>query len=324
MERSHPSSITHSDSPTQSALLPEAGRTRVVRSWFQDMIILSSLPYGLTAPLPIFQEGGEQWIPSGRSRGRLASLKLMFCLMAQPSHNSWLSGSAVVQVLGAHVPALNSPGCSSDHLLSPTTSDHLLQTNIPRSFHKSSSLLKRNVFLQVEFVNWTSIHMGCLGFSWKSSKVMHFWDFPGGPVAKTQGYQWRGTRFNSWSGNYIPHVATKIQCSQIKKDIVHLDSCRQVQVCWAQPGRVQKLVQGHRGAPTSKEPWSQSYISFMVYLPLTLFGDQNLRDTEFSVTSVGLSLSQEQSEEEIKHVIQKGSHANTSHPWGALRSWALS
>ena len=110
-------------------------------------------------------------------------------------------------------------------------------------------------------------------------------------------------------------LQTKIRYSQIKKDIVYLDSCRQVQVCWAQPGRVQKLVQGHRGAPTSKEPWSQSYISFMVYLPLTLFGDQNLRDTEFSVTSVGLLLSQEQSEEEIKHVIQKGSHANTSHPW---------
>ena len=134
MERSHPSSITHSDSPTQSALLPEAGRTRVVRSWFQYMIILSSLPYGLTAPLRIFQEGGEQWIPSERSRGHLASLKLMFCLMAQPSHNSWLSGSAVVQVLGAHVPALNSPGCSSDHLLSPTTSDHLLADKYPQIF----------------------------------------------------------------------------------------------------------------------------------------------------------------------------------------------
>ena len=32
-------------------------------------------------------------------------------------------------------------------------------------------------------------------------------DFPGGPVAKTP--QSRGPGFNHWSGNYIPHAATK-------------------------------------------------------------------------------------------------------------------
>lgn len=36
--------VTHSNSPTQSALLPEAGSTRVGRCWFQDRIMLSSLP----------------------------------------------------------------------------------------------------------------------------------------------------------------------------------------------------------------------------------------------------------------------------------------
>ena len=36
-----------------------------------------------------------------------------------------------------------------------------------------------------------------------------YWDFPGGPVAKTLCSQCRGPRFNPWSGNWIPHAATK-------------------------------------------------------------------------------------------------------------------
>ena len=40
-------------------------------------------------------------------------------------------------------------------------------------------------------------------------------DFPGGPVPKTPCSQCRGSRFDPWSGNYIPHVATKTQHSQI-------------------------------------------------------------------------------------------------------------
>ena len=42
-------------------------------------------------------------------------------------------------------------------------------------------------------------------------------DFPGGPVAKTPCSQYRGPRFNSWSGNWIPHAATKSSHAGIKR-----------------------------------------------------------------------------------------------------------
>lgn len=50
-----------------------------------------------------------------------------------------------------------------------------LFTNIPRSFQKNSNLFKKHVFspLQVEFVNWNSIHIDCFSSSWKSSKITH-------------------------------------------------------------------------------------------------------------------------------------------------------
>ena len=35
------------------------------------------------------------------------------------------------------------------------------------------------------------------------------WDFPGGPVARTPCSQCRGPGLDPWSGNYIPHTATK-------------------------------------------------------------------------------------------------------------------
>ena len=38
-------------------------------------------------------------------------------------------------------------------------------------------------------------------------------DLPGGPVAKTQRSQCRGPRFDPWSGNWIPHAATKSSCA---------------------------------------------------------------------------------------------------------------
>ena len=38
-------------------------------------------------------------------------------------------------------------------------------------------------------------------------------DFSGGPVVKTLGCQCRGPRFDSWSGNWIPHAAMKISCA---------------------------------------------------------------------------------------------------------------
>ena len=33
--------------------------------------------------------------------------------------------------------------------------------------------------------------------------------FPGGPVGKTLHFQYRGPRFDLWSGNWIPHATTK-------------------------------------------------------------------------------------------------------------------
>ena len=42
-------------------------------------------------------------------------------------------------------------------------------------------------------------------------------DFPGGPVARTPSSQCRGPGFNPWSGNWIPHAATKdLACKQAK------------------------------------------------------------------------------------------------------------
>ena len=41
------------------------------------------------------------------------------------------------------------------------------------------------------------------------------WDFPGGPGIKTLCSECRGSGFNLWAGNYIPHAATKAWFSQI-------------------------------------------------------------------------------------------------------------
>ena len=42
-------------------------------------------------------------------------------------------------------------------------------------------------------------------------------NFPGDPMAKTLRSQFRGHGFDPWSGNQIPHVATKTWCNQISK-----------------------------------------------------------------------------------------------------------
>ena len=41
-------------------------------------------------------------------------------------------------------------------------------------------------------------------------------DFPGGLVAKTLCSQFGGPRFDPWSGNWIPHAATKNSHDAIK------------------------------------------------------------------------------------------------------------
>ena len=54
-------------------------------------------------------------------------------------------------------------------------------------------------------------------FSRFSSKISSVWDSPGGPVAKILGSQYRGSSFNPWSANLIPHATAKTWCSQINK-----------------------------------------------------------------------------------------------------------
>ena len=48
---------------------------------------------------------------------------------------------------------------------------------------------------------------------------VQLWDFPGCPVAKTLHSQCRDPGFDLWSGNWIPHVATK--SSHADKDPAH-------------------------------------------------------------------------------------------------------
>ena len=56
-------------------------------------------------------------------------------------------------------------------------------------------------------------------YIWLQFKNKIFWDFPGEPVAKTLHSQARGTGFNPWSANKIPHAATK--SSQMLLKIPH-------------------------------------------------------------------------------------------------------
>ena len=46
-------------------------------------------------------------------------------------------------------------------------------------------------------------------------------DFPGGTVASTLRSQYRGSGFDSWSGNWILHVPTMTQCSQANIYFLH-------------------------------------------------------------------------------------------------------
>ena len=48
---------------------------------------------------------------------------------------------------------------------------------------------------------------------------IQYGDFSGGPVAKTPHFQCRGPRFHSWSGNQIPHTATKDPASKTEEPV---------------------------------------------------------------------------------------------------------
>ena len=47
-------------------------------------------------------------------------------------------------------------------------------------------------------------------------------DFPGGPVARTPHSQCWGHGFNPWSGNQIPHTATRFVCCNEMPRMGHL------------------------------------------------------------------------------------------------------
>ena len=54
--------------------------------------------------------------------------------------------------------------------------------------------------------------------------ISSVWDSPGGPVAKILGSQYRGSSFNPWSVNLIPHATAKTWCSQINKYFKNMSS----------------------------------------------------------------------------------------------------
>ena len=68
--------------------------------------------------------------------------------------------------------------------------------------------------------------------SWCSCR---FGDFPGGPVAKALCSQWRGPRFDPWSGNQRPHAATKSSQAAIRNPMCHSEDQRSL-VLQLRPG----------------------------------------------------------------------------------------
>ena len=45
---------------------------------------------------------------------------------------------------------------------------------------------------------------GCFHFFFFNTKIIHHWDFHGGPMVKTPRFHCRGQRFSLWLGNYDP------------------------------------------------------------------------------------------------------------------------
>ena len=98
--------------------------------------------------------------------------------------------------------------------------------------------IQTDVFLNHGFLIYSLCNLGIVSLPFCASlssclirdnntdlKKLFWGDFPGGPVDKTQSSQCRGPGFNPWSGNKIPHAATKTEYattktrqSQINKD----------------------------------------------------------------------------------------------------------
>ena len=62
-----------------------------------------------------------------------------------------------------------------------------------------------------------------------SSRIRKLADFPAGPVAKTPHSQCKGPGFDPWTGNWIPHAATKSSPTTTKRS--HLPQTKQ-KVIW--------------------------------------------------------------------------------------------
>ena len=91
--------------------------------------------------------------------------------------------------------------------------------------------LKQNIILYLRYIprslgisnvtrdmgKWRHLYFISESINYSNLLKVRNGDFSGGPVAKTLCCQWRGHGFDPWSGNYIPHAATKTQCSQKKK-----------------------------------------------------------------------------------------------------------
>ena len=63
---------------------------------------------------------------------------------------------------------------------------------------------------------------GCFHFFFFYTKIIHHWDFHGGPMVKTPRFHCRGQRFSLWLGNYDP--ACYVEWPK-KESITLLDVC---------------------------------------------------------------------------------------------------
>ena len=63
-------------------------------------------------------------------------------------------------------------------------------------------MVRKSHFIEVCSVDYFSLGTNVYASGLSSTvKTLYIWDFPGGPVAKTPCSQFRGLRFDPWSGN---------------------------------------------------------------------------------------------------------------------------
>ena len=100
--------------------------------------------------------------------------------------------------------------------------------------------------------------------------MSHCRDFPGGPVRKTPCSQHRGPRFNPWSGNYIPHVATKSSNATTKRSCM-LQQDRISSVLQLRPVIAIQFSSVTQSCPTLCDPMNRSTPGLPVHHQLPEF-----------------------------------------------------